>query len=112
VTASKPTGSLTPISVCHRARLRSPTWTTLACTAPPGRGGCRRSVTATSPPATWTTAPAPIAVIIRIVWELDGEMWLPGLATRWTRQIVYVEIDDARKRTTGIWVDAGDVRRM
>jgi hypothetical protein len=62
-------------------------------------------------PPTWHTPREPIAVIVRVEWETDGAIWLPGRATRWTREVVYVEFDDTRKRTTGVWVEAADVRR-
>lgn len=54
---------------------------------------------------------ASIPVTVRLVWEYDGEERLAGTATRWHERCVYVEIRDTRLRTTGVWVDAGDVQR-
>ena len=52
-----------------------------------------------------------ILVRVRIVWEHDGEQLLEGVARRWWQSHVYVELDDRRLRTTGVWVPAADVRR-
>ena len=53
----------------------------------------------------------PIPVRVRLEWERDGEQWLDGQATRWTRDSVYVQLDDPRLRVNGVWVRPGDVRR-
>jgi hypothetical protein len=55
--------------------------------------------------------PVGIDVWARIVWERDGEMWMMGSATRWTRTHVFVEFGDRRLATRGVWVKPGDVRR-
>lgn len=60
-------------------------------------------------PARWTTGN--IDVTVRLVWEKDGEEHIDGHAIRWTSSVVYVEFDDRRIRTTGVWVAAGDVVR-
>jgi hypothetical protein len=52
-----------------------------------------------------------IPVRVRVVWERDGEEWVDGLACRWTRERVYVELRDVRSMTLGVWVSASDVRR-
>ena len=54
---------------------------------------------------------AQIPVSVRILWEGDGEQLLDGTASRWWQHHVYVEVDDRRLRTTGVWVAAADVRR-
>lgn len=58
----------------------------------------------------------PIPVLVRVVWEDDGEEWLDGEATRWDADHVYVElwrgrVPDPRQMTTGVWVRPADVRR-
>lgn len=53
----------------------------------------------------------PIDVQVRIVWAVDGEQWIDGRAVRWTGRHVYVEFDDRRIRTTGVWVAPADVVR-
>jgi hypothetical protein len=53
----------------------------------------------------------PIPVRARVVWERDGEEWVDGDATRWTDRVVFVELDDPRHATFGVWVVLGDVRR-
>jgi hypothetical protein len=77
----------------------------------PGPGALQEVRNAVPIPAFWHTPAEPIGVLVRVEWELDGSMWLPGRATRWTSEVVYVEFDDTRKRTTGVWVNAADVRR-
>lgn len=66
------------------------------------------------PPAQPTRVPLqpqPIEVLARVVWATDGEEWVPGLAVRWTREVVFVELRDERAETLGAWLVAGDVRR-
>lgn len=48
---------------------------------------------------------------VRLVFEVDGEVELPGRATRWNREFVYVSVDDARVANMAVWVRAGDCRR-
>lgn len=55
--------------------------------------------------------PNPIPVRARIVWEGDSEEWLNGMAKRWTRDAVFVSLDDVRLRTVGVWLHPSDVRR-
>lgn len=47
----------------------------------------------------------------RIEFETDGEVELPGRATRWNRSHVYVITDDPRVPRGQVWVRAHDVRR-
>lgn len=51
-----------------------------------------------------------VDVDVRCELERDGVIWLPGRATRWHQQHVYVVTNDPRIRG-GLWVLAGDVRR-
>ena len=53
----------------------------------------------------------PIAVRVRVVFDVDGETWLEGHADRWHGRSVHVTIEDKRLRANGVWVDAGDVTR-
>jgi hypothetical protein len=55
--------------------------------------------------------PEPIEVEVRIEWTDDGEEWLRGQATRWTRSHMFVRFQDSRPATGFVWVKARDVRR-
>ena len=55
--------------------------------------------------------PEPIRGLARVVWERDGEAWVPGVAIRWDRQHVLVRINDARSSTAGVWLPPTDFRR-
>lgn len=55
--------------------------------------------------------PSPIDVDVRIEWAQDGEEWIPGSASRWTRSHVFVRFQDVRSLTGFVWVRARDVRR-
>jgi hypothetical protein len=53
-----------------------------------------------------------IPVRVRIVWDLDGEEYLDGVARRWDDGHVYVEINDqTRLQGNGVWVKPQDVYR-
>lgn len=52
-----------------------------------------------------------IDVTARVVFALDGEQYLPGRATRWTRQHVCVAISDPRLQVSFVWLNPADVRR-
>ncbi len=47
----------------------------------------------------------------RLVFEGEGEAWLAGHAVRWDATHVYVEIDDARLGSNGVWLKPADVYR-
>ena len=55
--------------------------------------------------------PGPVRGEARIVWERDGEEWVPATAIRWDRQHVLVRINDARSSTAGVWLPPTDFRR-
>ncbi len=55
--------------------------------------------------------PHPIRGRARVVWERDGEVWVPGVAIRWDRHHVLVRINDARCSTAGVWLPPTDFRR-
>ena len=48
----------------------------------------------------------------RIVWERDGEEWVPATAIRWDRQHVLVRIGDRRSSALGTWLAPEDFRRL
>lgn len=52
-----------------------------------------------------------IEVEVRVVWEVDGEEWVPGTATKWWHRHVFVKIGDRRLLPQGTWLAAHDVRR-
>lgn len=52
-----------------------------------------------------------IAVVVRIVWERDGEQLVSTVARDWVSRDVLVDVNDPRWPTRGVWLDAGDVRR-
>jgi hypothetical protein len=56
--------------------------------------------------------PNPIPATVRVDFPADGEEWLEGMATRWTRTHVYVVVADPRLAVLGLWVLATDVRRQ
>lgn len=76
-----------------------------------GRPASQEVLNAVPVPTIWYTAAEPIDVTVRLMWETDGEEHIDGRATRWSDTVVYVELDEQRIRTTGVWVDAGDVTR-
>lgn len=61
-------------------------------------------------PRGWRNHPG-INVRVRLVFETDGETWLDGVARRWDRTHVYVEVDDRRVSINGVWVRPVDVQR-
>jgi hypothetical protein len=54
--------------------------------------------------------PEPIAGEARIVWERDGEEWVPARAIRWDRDHVLVAVDDLRCDKIGFWLAPRDFR--
>lgn len=48
---------------------------------------------------------------VRLVFDVDGEVELPGRARRWNQSHVYVSVSDPRVPNMAVWVRAGDVRR-
>lgn len=55
--------------------------------------------------------PETIDVEVRIEWATDGEEWIAGTATRWTRSHAFVRFQDPRSATGFVWVKASDVLR-
>jgi hypothetical protein len=56
--------------------------------------------------------PDPVRGEARIVWERDGEEWVPATAIRWDRQHVLVRIGDRRCSALGTWLAPDDFRRL
>ena len=54
---------------------------------------------------------SPVPVRARVVFAGDGEEWLNGVAVRWVRPVVFVQISDRRLSGAGLWLPAGDVQR-
>jgi hypothetical protein len=50
------------------------------------------------------------ACLVRVELEQDGEVILPGRATRWNSSHVYVIVNDQRVPRQAVWVRAHDVR--
>ena len=53
----------------------------------------------------------PVPVVVRIVWEHDGEEQIETVALGWTGQHAYIRLPDSRYRFTAVWLDAADVTR-
>ena len=56
--------------------------------------------------------PDPVRGEARIVWERDGEEWVPATAIRWDRQRVLVRIGDRRCSALGTWLAPKIFRRL
>lgn len=52
-----------------------------------------------------------LLVRVRIVWDEFGEEFVDGNAVKWDSTHVYVEIDDRRLATNGVWLKPLDVYR-
>jgi hypothetical protein len=53
-----------------------------------------------------------VPVVVRIVWEHDGEEHIETVALGWTGQHAYIRLPDPRYRFTAVWLDASDVKRI
>jgi hypothetical protein len=53
----------------------------------------------------------PVPVVVRIVWEHDGEERIDTVALGWTDKNAYIRLPDPRYRFTAVWLDASDVTR-
>jgi hypothetical protein len=58
------------------------------------------------------TAPSPIDVRARLVWEKDGEEHLDTQVTAWTSDLVLVAVVDPRSKLRGVWLAPADVTRL
>jgi hypothetical protein len=52
-----------------------------------------------------------VPVVVRIMWEHDGEEPIDTVAMGWTGRNVYVRLPDPRYRFAAVWLDASDVKR-
>jgi hypothetical protein len=52
-----------------------------------------------------------VPVVVRIVWEHDGEEHIETVALGWTGQHAYIRLPDPRYRFTAVWLRAEDVKR-
>ena len=57
------------------------------------------------------TFKTPVPVVVRIVWERDGEEHIETEALGWSNTDAYVRLPDSRWRFTSIWLRAEDVKR-
>lgn len=53
----------------------------------------------------------PIAVMVRLVWEFDGQECLDTLAWDWVDRDVLVDVPGPRLQVAAVWLAAGDLRR-
>lgn len=53
----------------------------------------------------------PIPVTITVVWETDGVEVRRSEAYDWVGDDVLVDLQDDRRQTGGVWLDAGDITR-
>jgi hypothetical protein len=55
--------------------------------------------------------PEPVRGEARVLWERDGEEWVPGTAIRWDRDHVLVRVGDRRVSAIGVWLAPQDFRK-
>ena len=53
----------------------------------------------------------PVPVVVRVVWEHDGEEHVETEAIGWTGYDVFVRMPGTRYQFTACWLDAVDVTR-
>ena len=73
-----------------------------------GRQGILNDLEAQKPQHTFRQ---PVPVVVRIVWEHDGEEHIDTVALGWTGQRAYIRLPDPRYRFTAVWLRAEDVKR-
>ena len=74
-----------------------------------GRQGILNALEAQKPQHTFRQ---PVPVVVRIVWEHNGEEHIETMALGWTSQHAYIRLPDPRYRFTAVWLDASDVKRI
>ena len=72
----------------------------------PGRPADRASSTRPQGPEAAAHFGQPVPVVIRIMWEHDGEEHIETVALGWTGQHAYIRLPDPRYRFTAVWLDA------
>ena len=73
-----------------------------------GRQGILNALAAQVPRHTFGQ---PVPVVVRIVWEHDGEEHIETVALGWTGQHASIRLPDPRHRFTAVWLRAEDVSR-
>jgi hypothetical protein len=73
-----------------------------------GRQGILNALRAQMPRHTFGQ---PVPVVVRIMWEHDGEEHIETVALGWTGQHAYIRLPDPRYRFTAVWLNAADVTR-
>ena len=73
-----------------------------------GRQGTLNSRVARTPEHTFKS---PVPVVVRIVWEHDGEEHIETEAVGWAGRNVYLRLPDPRYRFTAVRLDAADFQR-
>ena len=71
-----------------------------------GRRGARASSAPSGPRCREHTFGKPVPVVVRIVWEHDGEEHIETEAFGWSNGDAYVRIPDSRWRFTAVWLTA------
>ena len=79
---------------------------------PPWEAGRQGIVNSTGARVPEHTFGQPVPVVVRIVWEHDGEERVETVALGWTGQHAYIRLPDPRYRFTAVWLDASDVKRI
>mgnify|MGYP003445444814 CR=1 FL=1 len=79
---------------------------------PPWEAGRQGIVNSTGARVPEHTFGQPVPVVVRIVWEHDGEEHIETVALGWTGQHAYIRLPDPRYRFTAVWLDASDVKRI
>ena len=78
---------------------------------PPWEGGRQGILNALEAQVPQHTFRQPVPVLVRILWEHDGEEHIETVALGWTGQHAYIRLPDPGYRFTAVWLDAADVRR-
>jgi hypothetical protein len=73
-----------------------------------GRQGILNALEAQMPEHTFKL---PVPVVVRIVWENDGEEHIETEALGWSNGDAYVRLPDSRWKFTSVWLRAEDVKR-
>ena len=78
---------------------------------PPWEAGRQGILNSTGAQVPQHTFGQPVPVVVRIVWEHDGEEHIETEALGWSNGDAYVRLPDSRWRFTAVWLDASDVKR-
>jgi hypothetical protein len=92
--------------------LFDPEWVEYVEPPPPweaGRQGILNALEAQVPEHTFGQ---PVPVVVRIVWQHDGEEHIETVALGLTGPHANIRLPDPRYRFTAVWLDATDVKRI